>query len=110
MVGNLRLHAEGWHSLLDSDHAIEFTHHRSATALLTGLESHWPVARLQWFTKGFYSVRSEGRDVVITDLRMGQEPQYVFRHTVAQRGNPHWEPIETRLFFSSMTPIAMPFR
>ena len=35
--------------------------------------------------------------LLITDLRMGQEPVYVFTHVVAARGNPHWEPIPTEL-------------
>jgi inner membrane protein len=38
----------------------------------------------------------DGR-LLITDLRMGQEPIYVFTHAVAARGNPHWVPIATEL-------------
>jgi inner membrane protein len=100
-------YAEGWHSLLDSDHAIEFTHHRSATALLTGLESHWPVARLQWFTKGFYSVRPEGRDVVITDLRMGAEGYYAFQFKVGEIGNPHSVPMPSERLESTLDDAAL---
>ena len=53
----------------------------------------WAVQRLRWFANDF--VRADVIDgrLTITDLRMGQEPTYVFRHTVAQRGNPHWQAI-----------------
>ena len=34
----------------------------------------------------------DGR-LVITDLRMGQESRYIFRHVVAEQDNPHWRPI-----------------
>ena len=82
-------YAEGWYSFLDYGRAVDFTHHDSSAKLLAGLESHWPVVRLQWFTKGFYRVRQEGQSVVITDLRMGAENFYVFRFKVGEAGNPH---------------------
>lgn len=31
---------------------------------------------------------------ILSDLRTGQHPDYVFRHAVARRGNPHWHAIE----------------
>jgi inner membrane protein len=64
----------------------------SSPELLEGIEDHWPVRRLQWFTKGFYSVERIDRDVIITDLRMGVEDSYVFRFKVAELGNPHAKP------------------
>jgi inner membrane protein len=86
-------YAEGWYSLLDKDRQIDFTFHDSATALLTGLESHWPVTRLQWFTKGFYQVTEEGGNVVITDLRMGGLNYHAFRFKVGTVRNPHSKPV-----------------
>jgi inner membrane protein len=88
-------YAEGWYSFLDSDRNVEFTHHSSAPELLTGLESYWPVTRLKWFTKGFYSVTQKDRDVVMTDLRMGGENYYAFRFKVGETGNPHSIPAAT---------------
>jgi inner membrane protein len=38
----------------------------------------------------------------MSDLRMGQEPDYVFRHAIATRGNPHWHPIESRRLPATM--------
>jgi inner membrane protein len=84
---------EGFYSLLDEDRDIRTQRYASRPSLLQGLERHWPVARLQWFTKGLYSVSQRGDDVVMTDLRMGLEPDYVFRFKVAEIGNPHPRPV-----------------
>ena len=95
-------YAEGWYSLLDSDRQVEFTFHSSDPELLAGLESHWPVTRLQWFTKGFYRVGREGQDVVITDLRMGVEDYYAFRFKVGRVGNPHSKPMPSEQLQSTL--------
>lgn len=85
-------YAEGWYSLLGSDRVIEFTHRDSATELLSGLEAHWPVTRLQWFTKGFYRVVRQDESVIMQDLRMGGGDYYVFQFKVGEIGNPHSVP------------------
>jgi inner membrane protein len=79
----------GWYSLLDDTDTVEFQHYPSDPSLLGGIEDHWPVARLRWFTKGFYRVSQLGESVVMTDLRMGIEGSYVFRFKVGVAGNPH---------------------
>ncbi len=79
----------GWYSLLDTDPAIDFERYPTDTTLLADLRDHWPVQRLDWFTKGFYRVRNEGGDVVMTDLRMGVESGYIFGFKVGEIGNPH---------------------
>ena len=86
-------YSTGWYSLLDSDRNIKFTQQESQPELLAGIEEHWPVSRLQWFTKGFYSVTRENDDIVISDLRMGVEGAYVFRFKVGEIGNPHARPL-----------------
>lgn len=90
-------YAEGWHSLLDSDRQIVFEHHSSEERLLRGIETSWPVTRLQWFTKGFYRVQRRGDDVVITDLRMGAEGFYAFNFKVGELGNPHTHAVTPEL-------------
>ena len=84
---------EGFYSVLDTRRSLVFTRYPSQSQLLRGLEEHWPVARLKWFTKGFYSVSLQGDGIVVTDLRMGLEPGYVFRFKVGQLGNPHPTPL-----------------
>ncbi len=80
---------EGFRSLLDNTSEIRFKHYPSDETLLDGLGEHWPVSRLQWFTHGFYSVQKRQHAIVITDLRMGLEPYYVFQFKIAEIGNPH---------------------
>jgi inner membrane protein len=83
---------EAYYSLLDRGGDIDFRHYPSRQALLRGIAHHWPVQRLQWFSKGFYSVGLRGNDIVISDLRMGMEPNYVFTFKVGERANPHARP------------------
>ena len=80
----------GYLNLLNDGEDIVFTRYHSDPTLLTGLEDHWPVKRLQWFTKGFYATHEHNSDIVMTDLRMGLEPDdYVFSFKVGQISNPH---------------------
>ena len=83
---------EGFYSLLDPSQDLTFTQYPSDRHLLEGVGEHWPVRRLQWFTHGFYAVAQRAKDIVITDLRMGMEPSYVFRFKIASIDNPHIVP------------------
>lgn len=76
---------EGMISMLDQHSELSYRFYPSRDDLLPGLESNPSVQRLQWFTKGYYAVSMEEDEVIITDLRMGIEPDYVFSFTVAQR-------------------------
>ena len=84
-----RSYYEGFYSLLDPSRKINLTRHSQNRELLSGIENHSPVRRLQWFTHGFYAVKNVGGDIIMADLRMGLEPNYVFQFKVAEIGNPH---------------------
>ena len=100
----------GWYSLLDSARDVEFRRYPSETRLLDGgLQDHWPVTRLQWFTKGFYRVSAIDGAVVITDLRMGIEGSYVFRFKVGEVGNPHSVPAPAELLPSELDTSRLPW-
>ena len=87
---------EGYYSLLDGQDEVTLDRYESRAELLADLDNHWPVERLRWFTKGFYKVWQEDGSVVISDLRMGAEPSYVFSFIVAQTGNPHLSPVPAK--------------
>ena len=89
-------HLEGLDSVVADDGEIEFTFHPSETTALAQAADVPAAARLQWFADSFVSASLEGDTLVLSDLRMGQHPNYVFRHAVARRGNPHWHPIESQ--------------
>ena len=70
---------EGYYSLLDDRATVRWTQHERGAALIEQHGQAEPVARMAAFTHGFYRLRTtpEGR-LMVTDLRMGQEPAYVF--------------------------------
>ncbi|MBT8105541.1 MAG: metal-dependent hydrolase [Woeseiaceae bacterium] len=87
-------YAEGFDSLLIDEGRMAFRTYASDTRALAEASDLWAVQRLRWFAADFIRADVEDGRLVITDLRMGQEPSYVFRHVVAERGNPHWKPLE----------------
>jgi len=76
---------EGFHSLLDADARISFDRFPRGNALAAELQGVEGVRRIQAFSRGFYQVRQDGARVLISDLRMGQEPSYIFTFVVAER-------------------------
>jgi len=86
---------EGFESLIADEDSIQFESYESDRQALVEAGDVWAVQRLRWFSSDFLKASvSEGR-LHLTDLRMGQEPMYVFTHVVAERGNPHWKAIPT---------------
>ena len=84
---------EAYYSLFDGDESIEFQYYASEEALIKTIDSHWPIQRLKWFSRGFYAVSRLDDDIIISDLRMGLEPDYVFRFKVGELANPHPKPV-----------------
>jgi inner membrane protein len=79
---------ETYASIFDGDTPLIVDHYARNLDLLDGLEEHPPVAKLRWFTRGWYAASLVGDDIVMTDLRMGSEPKYVFSFTVARATEP----------------------
>ena len=95
-------HLEGYDSVVADDGPIEFTFHPSDDAAVAAASDVPAVARLNWFADGFVGGSMEGDTLILSDLRMGQHPDYVFRHAVAKRGNPHWHEIAPQRLSSTM--------
>ncbi len=75
---------EGYYSLLSDDQPGPWRQFPSADQLAPEMAGHWTFERLAWFTRGYYAIRSEAGEVIVTDLRMGSEPAYVFSFVVAR--------------------------
>ena len=88
---------EGFESLLVDEDQPDFTAYAFDRELLEDASDVWAVSRLRWFSQDFVKAAVANDRLVITDLRMGQEPIYVFSHVAAARGNPHWQPTSTEL-------------
>jgi len=79
---------EGFYSLLDDKPQISFDRFARGQALGRSMQHLDGVRRIMAFSKGFYSVQQQNGQLLIRDLRMGQEPNYVFSFAVARPGNP----------------------
>jgi inner membrane protein len=51
---------------------------------MAGIEAHPPIVKLKRFTRGYYAFTPVDGYLIMTDLRMGSEPDYVFRFKVAK--------------------------
>ncbi|MGB5411000.1 MAG: metal-dependent hydrolase [Woeseiaceae bacterium] len=98
---------EGFDSLLVDEPKMVFSASASDTQSLQEAHDVWAVERLLWFSRGFVKATVDDERLILSDLRMGQEPVYVFSHVVATRGNPHWKPITTELLPVSLTNRAL---
>jgi inner membrane protein len=79
---------EGFRSLLDDGPAMHFDRFDRGSMLAVGTQDIDGVRRIQAFSQGFWAMWEQGGRVGITDLRMGQEPAYIFRFVVAERRSP----------------------
>lgn len=84
---------EGYYSLLDKEPRIAFDAFPRGQALAQALAAQSDVKRMTVFTDGFVKLQERGDKAVLCDLRMGQEPAYVFCFELAQREGAAWKPI-----------------
>jgi inner membrane protein len=78
---------EGYVSVFDSVSDVSLDVYDSSDYLLENIQDAWGVQRLQWFTKGFYSVKQDENNIVLSDLRMGVECSYAFNFLVGKQTN-----------------------
>ena len=78
---------EGFYSLFDGGRQITFDRFERGTALSSALQDIEGVQRIAAFSKGFYKLHANDTQLLVTDLRMGQEPYYVFTFAVAERNS-----------------------
>jgi inner membrane protein len=87
-VDGARYH-EGYYSLLDRERVMRFDRfERSTPELDAALGTSAPVRTLAAFSHGFYKLSVQGQRVLLTDLRMGQEPHYIFSFAVGEQRSP----------------------
>ncbi|MFY8103097.1 MAG: metal-dependent hydrolase [Ramlibacter sp.] len=84
---------EGFYSLLDEARRVRLEAFATDTALERALQALPAVRRIAAFSHGFYKMHERAGYAYITDLRMGQEPGYVFSFRVAQREGERWVPV-----------------
>ena len=70
---------EGFYSLLDATPTVHWTAHPKGAELYEQHRDNDSVQRIAAFTKGLFSLQRVDGRLLLTDLRMGQEPAYAFR-------------------------------
>lgn len=70
-------------SLLDSDMQAPLHEHRRNLMLADALPDQQPVDRIAWFSHGFHALERKGDDILLRDLRLGVEPNYVLTFKIA---------------------------
>lgn len=73
---------EGFYALADGGRPIRFDAFDSGQALAQQHAQHPQVQRLARFSDGFYRLQARDGRLWLTDLRMGQEPGYVFHFDI----------------------------
>ncbi|MGD1934792.1 MAG: metal-dependent hydrolase [Candidatus Phaeomarinobacter sp.] len=72
-------------SLLDDGSEPRIYTHQRHPELVAGLGDNDAFQKLEWFSRGYYRAELEGQQIVVSDLRMGLTPNYVFRFAVAEQ-------------------------
>lgn len=81
---------EGERSLVADEGPMVFRAYASDTAALDEAAGLPAVQRLRWFNRGFMKAEVREGRLVLSDLRMGAEPDYSFRFVVAERVGDGW--------------------
>lgn len=81
---------EGFDSLLVDERQLRLDRYTSEVQAMNDAGRIGAVQRLRWFSSGFVKARVEKKRLIVSDLRMGQEPTYIFTHVVAAQRNSSW--------------------
>ena len=84
---------EGERSLVADEGPMVFRPYASDTRALDQARHVPAVRRLLWFNQGFMKAEVRDGQLVLSDLRMGAEPDYSFRFLVARREGETWRAV-----------------
>jgi inner membrane protein len=89
---------EGYYSLLDPEPTVRWTAHPRGAELISQHGEVDAVARIAAFSQGFFKMQTSANPghVLLTDLRMGQEPSYTFSFELGKPGEVGTAPIQQR--------------
>ena len=85
---------EGERSLVADSGPMRFVAHPSDVNALAAARDIPAVQRLAWFNHGFEKAEVRGGTLVLSDLRMGSEPDYSFRFAVARDTPQGWQALD----------------
>ncbi len=87
---------EGYYSLLDPEPTVRWTAHPRGADLIAQHGDVDAMKRIAAFSQGFFKMQTSTNPghVLLTDLRMGQEPTYSFSFDLGQPGEVGTAPIQ----------------
>ena len=85
---------EGERSLVADHGPMVFHAHGSDTRSLDAVSQLPAVVRVLWFNHHFAKAQVRDGTLVLSDLRMGSEPDYSFRFAVATRERDRWQALQ----------------
>jgi inner membrane protein len=84
---------EGERSLVADRRPMQFREYRTDAAAMAAVSGYPAVQRLAFFNHGFMKAQARDGRLVLSDLRMGAEPDYSFRFAVATADGDGWREI-----------------
>lgn len=84
----------GERSLVADRGPMRFTAYRSDVQALKAVQALPAVRRLAWFNHGFMKAQVRDGSLVLSDLRMGSEPDYTFNFAVARHVDGRWQALQ----------------
>ena len=84
---------EGERSLVADHGPMRLREYPSDVRALAQVSDFPSVQRLHWFNRGFMKAQVREGQLVLSDLRMGAEPDYSFRFAVAEQQDGGWREI-----------------
>lgn len=88
----------------DDDQARVYTHptRSDLTACLDGIDA---FEKLRWFSRGYFATALQDGKIIVSDLRMGLTPSYVFRFAIAEYGGGLIRPMPPAAIESQLTTL-----
>ncbi|KKO47199.1 hydrolase [Arsukibacterium ikkense] len=84
---------EGFYSLLNRSAPLAYQFYPQDKTLRQRYATHPDVARIAAFSHGFYSLRQQGEQLILTDLRMGLLENYAFTFALTPDASVPAEPL-----------------
>lgn len=77
-------YSEAYVSLLDKSTTVQWQQYPRHPELISKWQQQPSVARIAWFSHGFFQLEQQAGQLLLTDLRLGLEPGYSFRFVLRQ--------------------------
>ena len=84
---------EGFYSLLKPEETIEFEDIANEPKAVAIAPEFISYEKLHWFSHGFLKTEILENELIVSDLRMGVEPEYVFRFIIAENYEQNWQAV-----------------